>query len=134
MAEVASKPMDISKQFAEHQGELRTIDVKLSAINNTLNKVVEKLDSLQSEINMIHFKVMEIDTWKKASSVETKLDMVTDHNSQLAVLEEKLNGYDSLKKDVAELQKDKAKYLGIFTAITFVISLIGSYVIKILTR
>ena len=103
-------PVESSKESmiarAETQGELKVIERQLVGIEVILQKMHEKLDVLS--------------------------DTVASTNLRLAVLDEKLRGYDDMKKSIVELQDSKTKMTVVFSIGAFVISAITSLLIKII--
>ena len=103
-------PVESSKESmiarAETQGELKVIERQLVGIEVILQKMHEKLDVLS--------------------------DTVASTNLRLAVLDEKLRGYDDMKKSIVELQDSKTKMTVVFSIGAFIISAITSLLIKII--
>lgn len=103
-------PVESSKESmiarAETQGELKVIERQLLGIEVILQKMHEKLDILS--------------------------DTVASTNLRLAVLDEKLKGYDDIKKSIVELQESKTRMTVVFGIGAFVISAITSALIKLI--
>lgn len=103
-------PVESSKESmiarAETQGELKVIERQLLGIEVILQKMHEKLDILS--------------------------DTVASTNLRLAVLDEKLKGYDDMKKAIVELQESKTKLTIFFSVGAFIISLATSVIIKLI--
>lgn len=103
-------PQESSKESiqarAETNSELKQIEKHLVGIDNMLQRLLDKLDDLSITI---------------AST-----------NLRLAVLDEKLRGYDDIKKAITELQESKTKMTVVFAIGAFVISAITSALIKII--
>ena len=103
-------PVESSKESmiarAETQGELKVIERQLVGIEVILQKMHEKLDVLS--------------------------DTVASTNLRLAVFDEKLRGYDDIKKAITELQESKTKMTVVFAIGAFVISAITSALIKLI--
>ena len=91
---------------AETQSELKLIEKQLSGIDNMLQKLLGKLDDLSIT--------------------------VASTNLRLAVLDEKLRGYDDIKKAILDLQESKTKMTVVFAIGAFVISSITSALIKLI--
>lgn len=91
---------------AETQSELKLIEKQLSGIDNMLQKLLGKLDDLSIT--------------------------VASTNLRLAVLDEKLRGYDDIKKAILDLQESKTKMTVVFAIGAFVISAITSALIKLI--
>ena len=103
-------PAESSKESmiarAETQGELKIIEKQLSGIETVLQKMHEKLDILS--------------------------DTVASTNIRLAVLDEKLKGYDDIKKSILDLQESKTRMTVVFGIGAFIISAITSALIKLI--
>lgn len=103
-AQESSKESMIAR--AETQGELKIIEKQLSGIESVLQKMHEKLDVLS--------------------------DTVASTNLRLAVLDEKLKGYDDIKKSILDLQESKTRMTVVFGIGAFIISAITSALIKLI--
>lgn len=103
-------PAESSKESifarAETQSELKLIEKQLSGIDSILQKLLDKLDALSDTVNATTLR--------------------------LAVLDEKLRGYEDIKKAIVELQESKTKLTIFFSVGAFIISLATSVIIKII--
>lgn len=118
--------------LAEHAVEFKSLDNKLSAINISLQTLINKLDSLQNQLNVTSSKVLEIETWKKVTGLDEKLETITDHSKTLAVLNEKLKDYDHLKSVVDGLQQGQTRFTVYVSVAVFVVSIASTVLVKIL--
>lgn len=116
----------------DNNADLKVIEHQLENINDILQKLIVKFDTLQSQVNSSNLKLLEIDTWRKVSNVESKLEIVTTHSHQIDTINSKIAQIENLKTEITQLKEMKTKFTILMSIGTFVLTNLITLALKFL--
>lgn len=112
--------------------DMNTVLAELKSISTSTCRIESKVDKMQEEQIRLSEKIVAIETWKQASQIENKLEIVTDSQFRLIKLEQELKEMEALKLAVKNLEAFKNHSLGYAAGIAFAVALVISVIFKVL--
>lgn len=116
----------------EHRAELKSINGKLNDIGGSLEKLLSKIEAMNDQITQTTNRVVELEAWKRAEGIESKLAQIPVITNRLDVLDQRINDYEKVKADVTGLNMQGVKYTVYISIIIFLATALVGGLIKFL--